>query len=74
MRNNMILEDRYLVIRRKRVLSNLTVEEIKLLNELIVKIGVTNDEYLVINKKWPEYEPTLKLLSERVDNENSIHS
>ena len=73
----MELEDRYLVIKRKDIAPALTMDEMDHLDILCEKINLSRlqrekklpVESIVIEKDWPEYEPTLKLLSARVDGE-----
>lgn len=72
----MKLELRYLVLKIKDVEKYLTKTEKAMLYILCQKIQSArlDDnksilEGIVIQKDWPEYEPTLELLSKRVDNE-----
>jgi hypothetical protein len=62
----MELEERYIVFKIKR----LTEGERARLEDFIYWNNIESACYvpcLVIEKDWPEYEPTLALLSERVD-------
>lgn len=72
----MNLEPRYLVLKFKDVQKYLTKTETSILYEICAKIGIgrTGEDKaslrgIFIEKDWPEYEPTLELLSKRVDNE-----
>lgn len=73
----MKLEKRYIVLKIKDVLSTLTPKQQDDLDRMCFQINLNREsrgrspvDSLVIEKDWPEYEPTLKLLSERVDKTN----
>lgn len=73
----MKLEMRYVVLKIKDIRKYLTDEQTSDLWKLCDKIqaGRSIDNKgpissIVIEDDWPEYVPTLRLLSNRVDNEN----
>lgn len=59
----MKIEERYIVVKRK----HLNETEISALQAVIQLIGGEVMDCLVVENDWPEYAPTLKLLSDRVD-------
>lgn len=72
-----ILDARYIVIKRKDFEDYLTQEErddithaLTMVDNMRTKEGRKSLEALVVEKDWPEYEPTLKALEERVVLEN----
>lgn len=73
----MELEDRYIVLKRKDIEDYLTTNERDDLIHVVHQIdkarrtvGKNILEALVIEHDWPEYEPTKKLLEERISTEN----
>jgi hypothetical protein len=70
------LEDRYIVLKRSDVARLHKIRQFQLGWVLTDLAEVRLDrraqalevECVVIEKDWPEYEPTLKLLASRVDN------
>jgi hypothetical protein len=73
----MKLEQRYVVLKIKDIQRYIPEYKWKLMRELICddiekkrrEDGRPDFDCICIEKDWPEYEPTLKLLSERVDKE-----
>lgn len=68
-------ENRYLVLKRKDIFAYLNEEERKTLSNLVSLIynGRDDDmhhvlECVVVEKDWPEYQPTWKLIEERMSN------
>ena len=71
----MELETRYYVIKISDARKYLTEIECEIADGIYAKVynareaaGKSSLECLCIEKDWPEYEPTLKLLSDRVDS------
>lgn len=72
----MELESRYYVLKITDAKAALTPAECGIADIIYTKVqeyrrdaGKTDFSCLCIEKDWPEYEPTLKLLSERVDSQ-----
>lgn len=72
----MKLEQRYIVLKGKDVEKYLQNNQKDTLVDICAVISMERAaagrnvmEAIVIEKDWPEYKPTLKLLSERVDND-----
>lgn len=72
-------ENRYIVLKVVDVDKSLTSTETDILSILLSKVSkhrfMSGKELLqcvVVEHDWPEYEPTWKMISERVDNDNSI--
>jgi len=68
-------ENRYLVLKRKDIFAYLSEDERKTLSALVGKIydGRDDDmnpvlEYVVVEKDWPEYEPTWQAIEARMTN------
>lgn len=70
----MKLEDKYFVFKKSDVRDSTVWEYFSRatsrINESRAAHGKQYLECLVIERDWPEYEPTLKLLSDRVDSES----
>ncbi|AWH15464.1 hypothetical protein [Pseudomonas phage 98PfluR60PP] len=62
------LEDRYLVIKRKdleKIPDHLRHE---ILNA-VAEADLPTREYVVVEKDWPEYQPTLDSIKKRVESQ-----
>lgn len=78
----MKLEEKYLILKWEDISNTLRRDQRIALSDIITSISVyralknkdPDPQFLCIRDTWPEYKPTLKLLSERVDNEDLIHS
>ncbi len=80
----MKLENRYLVLKRADIDKYLTQEAKEEIENIVMALSIAKQpdfdtgvnaevSCVVIESHWPEYEPTLKLLSDRVGGtENSI--
>ncbi len=72
----MIRENRYLVIKRKDMVSALTAREIRRLNQLRRKVALARRKAkkeplvcVVVESDWPEYQPTWRAIENRVTEE-----
>lgn len=74
----MKLENRYVVLKLKDV-DRLSPEDYEQLGKIVNKISKIREsdgkgdlECIVVEKDWPEFEPTFKLLEERVDGKKTV--
>lgn len=72
-------EERYIVIKRKdliEALTNLDQEDTGVFNRILREVALVRKnsgksplKCVVVERDWPEYEPTWKVIEDRVNNE-----
>ena len=79
MNKGSIRENRYIVLKRTDV-NQLSEQDRTALGDLLKKVNdirvdrgkpISNDndlEYVVVERDWPEYEPTWQMIEDRVNN------